>query len=35
MKQDKITEENMQHLQRDERSVNLYNEWCLTDDNIH
>lgn len=28
MTQEKITEDNMQHLQRNDRSVNLYNEWC-------
>ena len=29
MTQEKITEENLQHLLRKERSVNLYNDWVL------
>lgn len=38
MKQEKVTEDNMQHLMREDRSVNLYNDWCIQDEdekNIH
>ncbi|CDW76184.1 multidrug resistance-associated protein 4 isoform x3 [Stylonychia lemnae] len=35
MKQDTISEEHLQHLQREDRSVNVYNDWCQTDDSIH
>lgn len=35
MKQEQITEDNLMHLPREERTVNLFNDWATGEEDIH